>query len=217
MLKMLAAALALAPPAAAQPAPASFRFGGVEFQMPIPAGYCLPTGSQIEFERFLAAGDERNATHLSLSPCASEKALDMDFIVLKTPNAALWVPLERAQFLEELGAVFDSEEFKSQMASGEMLDETGKAATKMFGTRVDVAGGIRPLGKDERCGYMGGTLKVASPEGNASLAVGTCMTVVSGRMLVISWYGPDTGSRGIAELLLKSKRLAGEISGKPAS
>lgn len=218
MLKMLAAALvALTPAAAVRAAPASFRSGGVEFQMPIPAGYCLPKGSQIDIVQLLAAGDDRNVTHLTLLPCVEKKGIDRDYIVLKTPKEALLVPLDRAKFLEELGAVFESQEFRSELASGNILQESGKAAGAVVGTPIDLTGDIRPLGKDERCGYMGGTLKVASAVANYTLAVGMCMTVVAGRLLTINWYGPDTGSRGVAELLQKSRRLAGEISGKPAS
>jgi hypothetical protein len=219
MAKMwAAAALATAiPSAAAEAAPAAFRSGGVEFQVPPPAGYCLPRGDQIDVAQLLAAGDPLNVTHLTLLPCAEKSAGSHDYIVLKTPKEALLVRLELAPFLKEIGAAFDSQEFKAGIASGTYLQESGKSMSAVMGTQIDLTGDVRPLGKDDRCAYIGGTLKVAAKLANYTLAVGMCMTVVAGRLITINWYGPDTGSRGVAELLMKSKRLAAEMSSKPAS
>ena len=205
-----------APAAAAAPA-AEFRSGGLEFQVPMPEGYCLPAGSDVDIAQLVAAGDSANVTHLTLVPCSKKQGLADDYIILKTPKAVLLVTFDRPQFLEELGAAFGSPELSSALASGKLLEQSGKEMGEVIGVPVDLTGEIKPLGKDDVCAYLGGTINVSSAAASYRIAVGMCMTVVAGRVLTINWYGPDRGSAGVASLLLKSKRLAGQITGKPAS
>jgi hypothetical protein len=220
MLKRLAAALLLTASCAASAAETpttSFRSGGVEFQVPTPAGYCLPRGGAVDLAQLIAAADEHNVTHLTLFPCAQTEGTVTDYIILKTPKVALLATVERGEFLAEMGATFGSPEFGELLSSGKLLEESGKAAGEMIGVQLDLSGSLRALGSDDRCAYLGGTIKISSAQAEHVIAAGACMTVVAGRILTINWYGPDRGSNGVAELLRKSKRLASEITGKPAS
>jgi hypothetical protein len=80
----------------------------------------------------------------------------------------------------------------------------------------DLSGDVRPLGKDERCAYLGGVMQVKSATSDYRISIGICMTVVAGRLLTINWYGPDKGSAGVGELLVRAKRLAVGIKGAAA-
>jgi hypothetical protein len=218
MYKRLVAVLVLfGSTAAAAQSSADFRSAGAAFNVPLPAGYCLPKGAQIDAARVVAAGDTRNVTHLTLMPCDLSAGALPGYILLKTPNESLSATYNLKAFLDSAGAAFESPEFKALVASGKINEESEASMSQALGTRVDLDGVIRPLGKDERCAYLGGTVRVRSGAADNRVSVGICMTVVAGRLLTINWFGPDKGSAGVAELLVKSKGLAGRIQGKPLS
>lgn len=211
-----AALLCAAFPASAAERSASFRSGGVEFQLPLPAGFCLPEGKAIEAAQLLAAGDNENVTHLTLVPCEVKDDLERDYILLKTPVPAIMASFDRAEFLKEIEAASATPEVNALFSSPEIARQSGEDLGKVLGTRVDLSGTLRPVGNDDTCWYLGGTIAVASAVANYSISVGICVTVVGQRLLSINWYGPDKGSPGVAELLVKAKRLALQMTGKPA-
>jgi hypothetical protein len=214
---MLAALLLIGSSAAAAEGAARFSIGGVALEAAVPAGYCLPREEQAAAVRTLAAGDSRNVTHLALLACTPAQGQVSSYILLKTPNEAVSATLELDQFLADAGAAFDNPAFKAMLESGELQEESEASMGKAMGAKIDLAGDLRPLGKDERCAYIGGVMQVKSPAADYRIAIGMCMTVVGGRLLTINWYGPDRGSAGVAELLVKAKRLAGGIAKSPAS
>ena len=218
MLKsVLAILVLLGSPAAAQEKVAEYRSGGVNFKVPVPPGYCLPKESQFDALRAAAAGDNRNVTHLALLACniAADGSIP-EYILFKTPNEVVNATLELGQFLAEAGAAFESPALAELLASGKLTEESEASISKALGSKVDLSGGVRPLGKDERCAYMGGTMQVQRAAIAYKFSVGTCMTVVAGRLMTINWYGPDKGAAGVAALLAASKRLAVSIRGAPA-
>ena len=214
-----AAPLAAAPRATAD---ASFRVGGVAFQLPLPSGYCLPRGLQVDVAQLVAAGDSENVTHLTLLPCNAavagpELGSQNDYILIKTPKQALIAEVSREELLQGIGEAFENPAFTEALASGQMLKDAGKGVGNVIGTTVDLSGTVAPRGKDESCAYLGGTLAVASPATSYTLAVGACITAVGGRVLAVYWYGPDEGPAGVARLLVKAKGLAGTITSRTGS
>jgi hypothetical protein len=217
MLKRLVAVLVfVGPPAAAAEGAAQFSIGGVAMTTPVPAGYCLPQGPQIQAVKTVAAGDARNVTHLALLECAAPGGQIASYILLKTPNEAVNATLDLDRFLADAGAAFESPAFKEMLDSGKLHDESEASMGKAMGAKIDLAGAVRPLGKDERCAYLGGVMQVTSATSDYKISIGMCMTVVAGRLLTINWYGPDKGSAGVGELLVKAKRLAAGIRGAAA-
>jgi hypothetical protein len=206
-------ALAAAPPA---PAEASFRVGGVAFQLPLPAGYCLPRELQVDVAQLVAAGDTDNVTDLTLFPCnapvsGAEMGAQKDYILIKTPKQALIAQVSREELIRGMGEAFEKPAFTEALASGQLLDRAGKGVSDVLGTKVDLSGGVAPRGKDDFCAYLGGTMAVASSIKSYTLAVGACITAVGGRVLAIYWYGPDEGPASVARLLVKAKGLATTI------
>ena len=85
-----------------------------------------------------------------------------------------------------------------------------------MGHPFDLRGDVRPLGRDQSCAYLGGTVDVKTPVKSYAIANGTCMTAVSDRVIATFWYGPDTSSAGIRRLLDKAKGLALAVRRRPA-
>jgi hypothetical protein len=209
-------ALPAAPPG---PAQASFRVGAVEFQLPLPSGYCLPRGLQVDVAQLVAAGDTQNVTDLTLFPCeapvsGSGLAAQKDYILIKTPKQALLTQVTREALLQGLGEAFENPAFTEALASGKLVKDAGQGVSEVIGTRVDLSGNIAPRGKDEFCAYVGGTMTVTSAIASYTLSAGACITAVGGRILTVYWYGPDEGPASVARLFLKAKGLARTITSR---
>jgi len=86
---------------------AQFRIGGVAFSVPLPEGYCEPTGRNVDVAQFTAALDDKNVTVLSLFPCNSDGD-SSDYYLIKAPKSALFVTLTREQVLASVRAEFET-------------------------------------------------------------------------------------------------------------
>ncbi|HEY0011988.1 MAG TPA: hypothetical protein VGB79_03955 [Allosphingosinicella sp.] len=212
----IAAIVATVPTLADAQAPASFRFGGMRFEVPLPEGYCPVQGAEIDTAQLMAAADPRNVTHLTLVGCGPQQGLGANYIIIKTPMEGLSARMGREQFLEAISAAFREGPFNSADFQSSIADEAGRHLSTVSRTPVNLSGDIRPLGLDRVCGYMGGIMEVRSAAGNYSRSVGICMTSISDRLLNINWYGPAQGSPGVADLLLRSRQLAERITATPA-
>ena len=199
--------------AQAKPAVGSFRISGVGFEMPVPAGYCLPDGKQSDVAQFMAAADKQNVTDLTLFACPGE--WKNDYILIKTPVDVLLADVGREEALKALGAAFDNPVTKEAFSSGKLLTDAGKGISEVAGRKVDLTGEIKPLGRDEACAYLGGTTEVKAPNVSYRISVGGCITVVGRRILTVFVYGPDKGSAGVAALVARSRRLMETIRVAP--
>jgi hypothetical protein len=206
------AGLSVAAPAAA--ADARFQFGGVEFEAPVPSGYCLPEGKSVKAARILAEGDKGSRTHLTLWACSRNEP--STYILLKTPVPALDVTATREEVIASMGSAFDNPEMAAALASGKFNADAEKSVTEALRTRVGLSGEIRPLGKDEMCAYLGGIIAVVIGEQSYKISVGICVTAISDRVLTVNWYGPEGGAAGVARLLVKAKGFARSIRSRPA-
>jgi hypothetical protein len=209
-------ALAADPPAAPR---ASFRVGGVEFQLPLPSGYCLPRGLQVDVAQLVAAGDTANVTDLTLFPCAAptggpDLGTQKDYVLIKTPKQAMLTQVTRKELLEGLGEAFDNLAFTEALASGKLMKDAGQGVSEVVGTKVDLSGNVAPRGKDDVCAYLGGTMTVTAAVKSYDLSVGACITAVGGLILTIYWYGPDEGPASVARLLVKAKGVARTITSR---
>ena len=220
-----AAALLLAAPGvlAAAPEPsrqASFRVGGVELQAPIPAGYCMPAGTEVDVAQLLAAGDDQNVTHLTLVRCRAPGApertgLGSDYILVKTPKQALLVEIGRDQMLAAMGQAFENPALAEALASGKPAEDAEKSLSRVIGDKIDLSGNVVPLGRDDVCAYLGGIVNVSTSTQSYRISLGACMTAVGGRLLAIYRYGPDEGQAGVARLLVKAKEFARTFAAVP--
>ncbi|MDQ8757289.1 hypothetical protein RCO27_13745 [Sphingosinicella sp. LHD-64] len=191
---------------------ASFRMPGIEFELPIPAGYCLPQGAQADAAQLLAAADSLNVTHLTLVRCEESPEAATDYNLIKTPRQALLTTIERRAFLDSVGEAFATTELTQLMESGSLNSQSEEGISQVIGRQIDISGSIRPLGRDQVCAYVGGTVQMQSNEVSYDISMGACMTIVSSRLLFIYAYGPASGSAGVARLMVRARRLAESIS-----
>lgn len=204
-----------AAPAARPDAVASFSIGGIAFQMSIPAGYCLPHGEAVGAAQLLASGDKENLTALTLVSCKGNP-FDV-YILIKAPLKALTVDLSREETLEAVGAAFDTPALREKIENGQLTQTSGKELTAALGQRVDLAGVVKPIGKDRACAYIGGILDVKTLQLSYRVSLGSCISAVGKRFMVVHTYGPDRGSAGVAAQLVKARRLMETIRPLPAA
>jgi hypothetical protein len=209
-LKMLAAmvSLALASPALAQ---VKFSVGGVNYTMPLPAGYCPPAHpDDVKRMDFAASLDTEHVTLASLVRCKRDNATD--YILIKTPkgNVNLTVTLE--QLMREAGPVFDQMEGQN-VAVPDAEQNLGQAIGRETGRETDVAMAVGPRGRDARCLYIGGTVRSQGLAGG-TIALGGCISATGGRMLMLAVYGQGDKPETVRALMRQSRALIETI--KPA-
>lgn len=216
-LFLLAAALATSSVSAADTAaPAGFRVGGVDFSLPLPKGYCLPQGVQIDIAQMIAAADPNSVTDLTLVQCGVTIGTGAnDYTLIKTPTAALAAAVDRPQLLASLGAEFDKPETLKMLQSDEFDRKVSEDAGKAIPGKPQFAGDIKPLGRDDVCAYLGGTTKVTGNGISYLQAVGTCITSIGNRVVVVNRYGTKADDAGIAALLREAKAVALTIKATP--
>jgi hypothetical protein len=216
IILVAAASVGTAEPKPSPSASAAFRMVGTEFLVPLPDGYCIPTGEDVDVAQLMAAGDPDNVTHLTLYPCVKEEndGGAGNYVLIKTPRESVAGRISRPELLNAIGAEFESEDFKAMMASQGFLKEAGNDLGKVVGTKVDLGGAIRPLGKDDFCAYMGGVVKVGMGGQAYDQAAGGCISAVGERVLTVFWYGKDTTDAGVGSLLSKSRKLMESVQVK---
>lgn len=206
-------AVAAASPALAQNA--DFRVGDVSFTLPLPKGYCVPTrGNDVYRTNFAASLDKQNVTALSIVPCA-ENADPLDYMLIKAPIAMVNADVTMPQLLSMLGPEFDKPEGADIPLPG--TEKTvGDALTEHAGAPVEVSMAIGPRGHDDRCAYIGGLARV---EGMADggMAVGGCVTVAGGRMLMVFVYSRGSDASAVRALLPRARALALSVKVKPGN
>jgi len=190
----------------------SFTVGGANFEMPIPAGFCLPNGKTADAARLLATGDKDNVTSVTLLSCTGD-GFDT-YILIKTPVSLSNTDFTREETLKSLGAAFETPLFKDRLPSA-VIDKSAQGLSEAFGQKVDLAGEVKPLGKDQACAYLGGTMDVKMPQITYRVSVGTCLTAVGRRFIAVNAYGPDKGSAGVAALVATARRVMETI--RPSS
>ena len=214
LLAVAAWAAALAAPAVAQ-VRMEFRVGGVGIELTPPKGYCEPSGIGIDVAQILAAGDDTNVTDLTLFPCADQTGEAPDYYLIKTPKSVLLSNAPRAELLAGLRVEFDKPGFEAAMKALDAPGEASDAYTKLIGQKVDVTGSLNPMGLDETCAYLGGVIKFEAKAIAYSRAVGSCITSVGNRVVIIHRYG--AGEPGNVLPMMKSaKALALAMQAKPA-
>jgi hypothetical protein len=210
-LAIALAAFGFAGQAAAQGVAARFEIGGVNFVMPVPAGYCLPTADQQPAVDALAASDRDNKTSLTLLSCGPN-ADEMDYLIIKTPVDVVSLTISRTTLLSSLGPEFDKPMGADFDLGATERDIEGRFS-ESAGRPVSVAAAVSPRGHDDVCGYIGGTVKSDALEGGV-ITVASCLTVVSGRVLAINLYARGDDPATLRALLKRTRALALTVTGK---
>lgn len=151
-LAFAALALAAAPGGAAAQTKAQHHFavGGKAFTVPVPEGYCLPSGPTVELARGVAALDTTNFTHANFDRCGT---FGEDYVHIKSPRQSQSVPIPRADFIALIAR-------ELQTASGQQLvedaiDKAGRDVAEGTGNEIQLDNTVPSFfGQDDVCAYM---------------------------------------------------------------
>lgn len=204
-------------PAFAQTAPrtASFRSGGVIFSLPLPDGYCEPSGKAIDVAQVVAATDSDNATLLTLFPCGDAGSA-ANYYIVKAPKTALFTAVTRARMLAEVSAAFDNPANQDAIDPQTVNTKAAQGFSETLHQEVDVDTAIHPAGHDETCVYVAGTAAIKTGSVSYSRSVSACITTVSDRILFVYRFGDGATPGNARGLLPSAKAMALSIVGKPA-
>jgi hypothetical protein len=199
---------------AADNASANFRVGGAELSMPLPDGYCMPSGKDIDVAQLMAAADKVNVTHAMVVKCGSQPQL-LDYFILKTPVEALLPVLDRQEFLKLMKTEFVKPEMQNYMSDDKLEQEVGRSYEKVLQQKISMDAQIDFRGSDDVCVYLGGYGLVTDIPQPYSIAVGLCMTTVEGKMLSVNIYAPPADSADVAKLMTRAREIALSIMAAP--
>ncbi len=191
---------------------ATFDVGATNFSVAIPKGYCLPTKAQdVERMRYAASLDNESITSASLVACGPNPDI-ADYILIKTPVGMVDQEITLTSLLGNLGPDFDKP-VGADIPIPETEARIGDALSQRTGNDVKVGVAIGPRGHDDVCAYTGGTIRATNVAGGA-VAIGTCVTVVQGKMFAIHVYWPGEESAVGKTLLQRARAVAVGLRGK---
>lgn len=156
--------------------------GGRKLVVPIPQGYCLPSGEAADDAKAQANLDDRNATLLFLVDCRREKAME-NFLVIKTPLSMLTSDVSKDELLKSLsGEGFNDPDFRKRLDAGDFEKHASERASDIAGKSVTIETTFKPRGLDQNCAYLGGISTVTGlKDKSQTMAVAACITAVGNR------------------------------------
>lgn len=214
----IAAAVA-APGAALATEKANFTVHDVTLSVDLPAGYCLPKNNDGLIAETLAKSDPQNLTLATFIRCDRQNRPEgpgNDYVLIKSPNAALTQRVERAKLLSELNAEFGKPEWQTDgNGSKQSIATASQNLSDNLGGKFDIKGAIAPRGVDADCAYLGGTLQLSGGGVSYPIIGGACITGVNGKIVAVYTYDdPDRGG-GVIGKMRMARNLAMSIKAKP--
>ena len=166
------------------------QIGTVRLVLPVPQGFCEPTGSMAALAKANASADPDNATVATLTACNRTPAIEpwQNYVLIKAPNGLINTAVPKETGLDQLDKIFsgpDSPKFDDAMAK-EIADDTERTR----GARIEITGQFGYAGRDKDCVYLAGPIqgKAAGVEKVATGQIATCITVVGNRMFAVNLY-----------------------------
>ncbi|MBN8809572.1 MAG: hypothetical protein J0I47_15235 [Sphingomonas sp.] len=206
------AATAIIATAAAADAPssqtASFNVGGVAYTMPLPAGYCLPTGQLIAIAQTVAAADSANVTNLTLYRCDATPAKIGDYALVKTPANLISMTVDHATFAAQIAPEFDK---PMPVSSDEISANVADNYDKVIGKRPTIGIKLATRGHDAVCGYMTGGGTVGNGTITKDIAMGACTTAIGGRVIQVICFTESKLPADQDRMMRQAKALATTI------
>jgi hypothetical protein len=211
-------AAAILLPGAAQAAEVNFTVAEVKLTAVIPAGYCLPAGQDKVIADTLAMGDAENVTLATLIRCdqaGRAKGPGNDYMLIKTPKAALGTRMARAEFLTALGAEFGKAEWQNSTASKQSTQDAAKGLSDAFNTPVEIKGDLAPRGTDGDCAYLGGSLNVNGGGVVYPIILGGCITTAADKVVAVYAYDDPGKGGGVTGKMQSARNVAMAIRAAP--
>ena len=204
------AALALVPGVAAAQGTVQHRFtvGGEAFTVPVPQGYCLPSGASVALAERSAALDSMNMTHADLERCGT---FGEDYVHIKSPREALPIDIPRADFLALIAQELQTA--NGQQLVDDALDEAAREVADGTGNAVKLANTVpRFIGQDDMCVYMALRGDVVGESGSVKISGVICMTVIERQFMNINAYAVEGTGVTEAQLQTRVRTIATSIA-----
>lgn len=183
------ASAANGPDAKDNPRTQDFAIGPDSLTMPVPDGYCVPSGKLIGLAQATAAADTTNVTLATFLACGREGVNPFqDYVLLKVPVTALMVKIDKASALDQLEAAMTGPNAPKFDAAMEQRVEG--SIGKVIGRKTNVQTNYGYMGRDGDCLYMGGRIQL-SVENSAVTPNGAnvaCLTVAANKILTVYTY-----------------------------
>jgi hypothetical protein len=183
-----------------------FEIAGQTFTVPVPEGYCLPSGPDIALAQKVAALDTVNLTLAMFERCGT---FGDDYVHIKSPRQAGPMRTLRKLFVEMVARELQGT--MGQQVLAEAMDKAGQQIAE--GTDNALAlDDLRPrfAGQDDVCAYLVLTANVVNQTGTQSIRAGSCFTVAGGRFINVNAYAL-VGS-GVTDEQLKARAQAIALS-----
>lgn len=203
-IALAALALAAGGVSAKEGALHGFTVADKDFTLPVPEGYCLPSGATVAVAEMVASLDSLNLTHATLDRCGS---FGVDYIHVKSPRQAQIIPLPRAAFLPLMAKTLEGEMGKR------LMDEAMKKAGRDIAEGTDNAVTLdstapRFDGHDDVCAYGIVSGKVQSEAGVVDMRGVVCMTLIAERFMTVNAYAHADSGTTEAQLKARARAVA---------
>jgi len=185
-----------------------FTVGGKAFTVPVPQGYCLPSGETVAFAAQVAALDTMNFTHANLDRCGT---FGEDYVHIKSPRQSEPIPMPRAEFVALIARELQTE--AGQKLANDALEDAGRDVAEGTDGEIKLDNTVpRFAGQDDVCAYMALTGEVSGPTGSITMRGVICMTVVGGQFMNVNAYATERQGIGDAQLKARVRAIAASIA-----
>ena len=166
------------------------QIGTVQLVLPMPQGFCEPTGSLLALAKANASADPENTTIATLTACNRTPAIApwQNYVLIKAPTGLINTAVPKEVALAQMDTIFSGP--NSPKFDDSMTQKTGDNTDKAFGTRIEITGQFGYAGRDTDCVYLAGPMQ-GKAEGVEKIVTGqiaTCITVVGSRMFAVNLY-----------------------------
>jgi len=207
---LVVAVLAISGVVRADTAPTIMSFtlpGDKSFIVPLPAGYCVPTGAYETAAKMTASADPKNLTNVSFIDCADAAAGGElnHFGILKTPFELVSTDVDRAEILAELKPSVDTKALQDLNDAASNIGS--ESLTRVYGRDIKVSLDVRALDSDDKAVYYAGTADLSDAERQKKLACAYAISVVRKRVIVLYLYAAFHDARDVTAVLSAVKDL----------
>ncbi len=186
-----------------------FQIGAVRLVMPLPQGFCEPTGSMIGLAQAAAAADRQNVTVVTLLACNRSPKLEpwRNYVLIKAPIGLLNTAFSKQAGLNQMDQVFAGP--NSPKFDEAMTQKIAEDSEQSLGAQVEIRGQFGYAGRDQDCVYLAGPMqgKVSGVDKVATGQIATCITVTGGRMFAVNLY-EIPAVKPISELKAQARQIA---------
>jgi hypothetical protein len=210
-LVFAALALAAVPGGAAAQGKAQHRFtvGGKAFTVPVPDGYCLPSGMTVALAEKVAALDTMNLTHANLDRCGT---FGEDYVHIKSPRQSQPVPIPRADFIALIAREIQTA--NGQKLVDDAIENAGRDVAKGTDNEIKLDNTVpRFFGQDDMCAYMAMSGDVVGAGGTVRITGVICMTVIGSQFMNVNAYAIEGKGITDAQLKARARAIAASIAG----